>query len=146
MPFQHRVNEGFMVCTDCHNPRGAFAPTCRMVSRPRELDQAPANEKPCLKCHSEKRGPFVYEHQPPRADGCETCHYPHGSTNSRTLRRPVVLTLCLTCHNGAYSFGRQSAGILTATPSHNLPDPRYHNCTNCHVRIHGSNSGAPFLR
>jgi DmsE family decaheme c-type cytochrome len=146
MPFKHRVNEGFMVCTDCHNPHGAFAPTWRMASRPRMLDQAPANEEPCLKCHSEKRGPFVYEHEPARVDGCETCHYPHGSTNSRLLRRPVAFTLCLECHNGADSFGRQSASILKVTPSHNLADPRYQNCTNCHVRIHGSNSDALFLR
>src|SRR5262249_52859149 len=27
MPFKHRVNEGFMQCTDCHNPHGAFAAT-----------------------------------------------------------------------------------------------------------------------
>ncbi len=60
MPFKHRVNEGFMTCTDCHNPHGAFAPTWRMANRPRMLDQALANEEPCLKCHSEKRGPFVY--------------------------------------------------------------------------------------
>ena len=62
MPFKHRVNEGFMACTDCHNPHGAFAPTWRMASRPRMVDQALANEEPCLKCHSEKRGPFVFEH------------------------------------------------------------------------------------
>ena len=146
MPFKHRVNEGFMTCTDCHNPHGAFAPTWRMASRPRMLDQALANEEPCLKCHSEKRGPFVYEHEPVRVEGCETCHYPHGSTNSRLLRRPVVFTMCLECHNGAGNFGRQNAGILTLTSSHNLADPRYQNCTTCHVRVHGSNADPLFLR
>ena len=146
MPFKHRVNEGFMTCTDCHNPHGAFAPTWRMASRPRMMDQALVNEEPCLKCHSEKRGPFVYEHEPVRVEGCETCHYPHGSTNSRLLRRPVVFTLCLECHNGADSFGRQNGGILTLTPSHSLADPRYQNCTTCHVRVHGSNSDPLFLR
>ena len=99
----------------------------------------------CLRCHSEKRGPFVYEHEPVRVDGCETCHYPHGSTNSRLLRRPVVFTLCLECHNGADSFDRQNSGIRTVSGTHNLADPRYHNCTTCHVRIHGSNSDATFL-
>jgi len=146
MPFKHRVNEGFMTCTDCHNPHGAFAPTWRMASRPRMLDQALSNEEPCLKCHSEKRGPFVYEHEPVRVEGCETCHYPHGSTNSRLLRRPVVFTMCLECHNGAGNFGRQNAGVLTLTPSHNLADPRYQNCTTCHVRVHGSNADPLFLR
>ena len=146
MPFKHRVNEGFMTCTDCHNPHGAFAPTWRMASRPRMMEQALANEEPCLKCHSEKRGPFVYEHEPVRVEGCETCHYPHGSTNSRLLRRPVVFTMCLECHNGAGNFGRQNAGVLTLTPSHNLADPRYQNCTTCHVRVHGSNADPLFLR
>jgi len=146
MPFKHRVNEGFMACTDCHNPHGAFAPTWRMASRPRMLDQALSNEEPCLKCHSEKRGPFVYEHEPACVDGCETCHYPHGSTNSRLLRRPVVFTLCLECHNGANSFGRQNTGVRVQTSSHNMADPRYQNCTTCHVRIHGSNSDPVFLR
>src|SRR5689334_6505964 len=27
MPSKHRVNEGFMDCTDCHNPHGGFAAT-----------------------------------------------------------------------------------------------------------------------
>ena len=26
MPSKHRVNEGFMQCSDCHNPHGSFAP------------------------------------------------------------------------------------------------------------------------
>jgi DmsE family decaheme c-type cytochrome len=148
MPFKHRVNEGFMSCTDCHNPHGAFAATWRMASRPRMVDHALANEEPCLKCHSEKRGPFVFEHAPVRVDGCEACHYPHGSMNSRLLRRPVVFTLCLECHNGAPGFGRRNDanGVHSQTPSHNMADPRFQNCTVCHVRIHGSNSDSFYLR
>ncbi len=146
MPFKHRVNEGFMSCTDCHNPHGSFAPSWRMASRPRMTEQALGNEEPCLKCHMEKRGPFVFEHAPVRADGCETCHYPHGSMNSRLLRRPVVFTLCLECHNGADNFGRQRNGVLAQTSTHNMADPRYQNCTTCHVRIHGSNADSFFLR
>ena len=147
MPFKHRVNEGFMSCTDCHNPHGAFPATWRMASRPRMVDQSLANEEPCLKCHSEKRGPFVFEHEPVRVDGCETCHYPHGSVNSRLLRRPVVFTLCLECHNGVSAgFGRLNNSVLATSPVHNMSDPRYQNCTVCHVRIHGSNSDNLFLR
>jgi DmsE family decaheme c-type cytochrome len=29
MPFKHRVNEGVMTCSDCHNPHGSPAPTWR---------------------------------------------------------------------------------------------------------------------
>jgi DmsE family decaheme c-type cytochrome len=146
MPFKHRVNEGFMQCTDCHNPHGAYTPTWGMGERPRMVDQALGNQEPCVKCHSDKRGPFVYEHATARVNGCETCHQPHGSTNARLLRRPVIFTLCLECHNGANSFGRSGTGILPQTSSHNMADPRFQNCTTCHVRIHGSNTDSLFLR
>ncbi len=146
MPFKHRVNEGFMACSDCHNPHGTFAPTWRMAARPRMVDQALANEEACLKCHSDKRGPFVFEHPPVRIEGCEVCHNPHGSVNSRLLKRPVVFTLCLECHNGAGNFGLHGTGDPNPSAQHNMADPRYQNCTNCHVRIHGSNADSLFLR
>ena len=146
MPSKHRVNEGFMQCTDCHNPHGAFAATWRMSDRPRMVEQALGNEEPCLKCHADKRGPFVYEHPPVRVEGCETCHFPHGSVNTRLLRRPVVFTLCLQCHNGVGTFGTRNNGETRLSRNHNLLDPKYQNCTTCHVRVHGSNSDLFFLR
>jgi DmsE family decaheme c-type cytochrome len=145
-PFKHRVNEGFMQCTDCHNPHGAPAPNWRMGARPRMASQGLETEEACLKCHTDKRGPFVYEHGAVRVDGCETCHSPHGSTNVKMLRRPVVFTVCLECHNGRGNFGRQADGISRQSSSHNMADPRYQNCTTCHVRIHGSNADQKFLR
>jgi DmsE family decaheme c-type cytochrome len=145
MPFKHRVNEGFMLCTDCHNPHGATAATWRMADRPHMVDQAEGNEEPCLKCHIDKRGPFVFEHDAVRVDGCETCHSPHGSMNARLLKRPVVFTLCLECHNGLGGFG-PNKGIPQPDSSHNLALPRYQNCTTCHVRIHGSNADSYFFR
>lgn len=146
MPSKHRVNEGFMQCTDCHNPHGTFLPTWRMSQRPRMVDQALGNEEACLKCHVDKRGPFAFEHPPVRVEGCEVCHYPHGSTNTRLLRRPVVFTLCLSCHNGAGTFGTRNNGETPLSATHNLLSPRYRYCTTCHVRIHGSNSDFYFLR
>jgi len=146
MPSKHRVNEGFMACTDCHNPHGAFAPTWRMGDQPRMVEQTTGNQEPCLRCHSDKRGPFAFEHPPVRVEGCAVCHYPHGSTNAKLLRRPVVFTLCLQCHNGADSFGTRNNGITLLSQSHNMLDPRYQRCTQCHVRIHGSNSDLFFLR
>lgn len=146
MPFKHRVNEGFMNCTDCHNPHGAPAAGWRMGLRPRMVIHALANEEPCLKCHSDKRGPFAFEHPAVRIDGCESCHQPHGSANARLLRRPAVFTTCLECHTGAGGFGRQGDGITIQSPSHDMRNPRYQNCTTCHVRIHGSNADRLFLR
>ena len=76
-----------------------------MADRPHNTEQAQANEEPCLKCHIDKRGPFVFEHAAVRIDGCETCHNPHGSVNAKLLKRPVVFTMCLECHNGVGKFG-----------------------------------------
>lgn len=146
MPVKHRVNEGVIQCTDCHNPHGGFAPTWRMGARPRLMEHAMGNEEPCLKCHSDKRGPFVFEHAAVRVDGCETCHNPHGSMNAKLLKRPVVWTLCLECHNGAGNFGRTVSGVIPQSRTHNMFDPRYQRCTTCHARIHGSNSDPTFLR
>jgi DmsE family decaheme c-type cytochrome len=146
MPFKHRVNEGVMQCTDCHNPHGSSAPSWGMADRPRNTEQAQANEEPCLKCHIDKRGPFVYEHAAVRVDGCESCHYSHGSTNTRLLKRPVVFTLCLECHNGAGNFGPTNNGVIRPNSMHNLANPVYQNCITCHTHIHGSNADSDFLR
>ncbi|MFN7994476.1 MAG: DmsE family decaheme c-type cytochrome [Bryobacteraceae bacterium] len=146
MPSHHRVNEGVVQCSDCHNPHGAVNPTWRMASRPRMVKQALANEEACMNCHPETRGPFTFEHPPVRVEGCETCHFPHGSTNSRLLRRPVVFTLCLECHNGAPGFARTGKGVPQTPITHNLANARFQNCTSCHISIHGSNADAFFLR
>ena len=110
------------------------------------VEQASGNEEPCLRCHLDKRGPFAFEHPGVRIDGCESCHSPHGSMNARLLKRPVIFTLCLECHNGAGNFGRQGDGVKLQSSAHNMADPRYQNCTTCHVRIHGSNADPQFLR
>ena len=70
MPFKHRVNEGFMQCSDCHNPHGTPPPSWSMGQRPRMVEQVATNEEACMKCHSDKRGPFVFEHAPVRFEGC----------------------------------------------------------------------------
>jgi DmsE family decaheme c-type cytochrome len=146
MPSRHRVDEGFMQCSDCHNPHGAFLPTWRMGQRPAMVKQVMNTEEPCLKCHFEKRGPFVFEHAPVRIEGCEICHYPHGSTNPKLLRRPVVFTVCLECHNGAGTFGTRNNGEPLQTSRHNMLDPKFQKCTTCHTMIHGSNADQFFLR
>ena len=146
MPFKHRVNEGTVACTDCHNPHGTAAATWRMGPHPRMTAAAADGEQACLRCHTDKRGPFVFEHAGIRVDGCESCHSPHGSANPRLLKRPAVMMLCLECHSGSGSFGRQADGIRIQSSTHNMAEPRYQNCTACHVRIHGSNSDQRFLR
>jgi DmsE family decaheme c-type cytochrome len=146
MPSRHRVNEGFMQCSDCHNPHGSFDATWKMAQRPRMMERVLGGESPCIKCHVEKRGPFAFEHPPVRIEGCEICHSPHGSMNAKLLRRPVVFAVCLECHNGADNFGTRNNGIPIQSSKHNMLDPKFQQCTRCHVAIHGSNADSYFLR
>jgi DmsE family decaheme c-type cytochrome len=111
------------------------------------VSQSFGNDLPCLKCHSDKRGPFVFEHAPVRVEGCPTCHNPHGSTNPRLLARPAVFTMCLECHNSVMGFGLRGEGIPNPGAGfHNIAEPRFQNCVTCHVRIHGSNADPLFRR
>ncbi|HUA62589.1 MAG TPA: DmsE family decaheme c-type cytochrome [Verrucomicrobiae bacterium] len=145
MPSRHRVNEGFMTCTDCHNPHGSFAATWGMGQNAAMVEPVLGTETPCLKCHVDKRGPFVYEHPSVRIEGCQACHAPHGSTNAKLMKRPVEFTLCLECHNEGGS-GTRGAGVDLQSNIHNLLDPKFQKCTVCHIRIHGSNADQYFLR
>jgi DmsE family decaheme c-type cytochrome len=148
MPSKHRVNEGFMKCSDCHNPHGGFTPTFGMGQTSKMLNQSHNNDQPCLKCHVEKRGPFVFEHETGQEDGCISCHKPHGSTSAKLLTRPAVAELCLECHTGNGDFGVKSNRGVTYPDhaTHSMTDPHYQRCTSCHVTIHGSNVHYRFLR
>ena len=132
-PFHHKVLEGMMKCSDCHNPHGGF-----------ELKQtrlATGGDAACLKCHADKQGPFTYEHAPLKTEGCSACHTPHGSSNPRLLKFSRVNQLCLTCHSVDHGVGADEP----AGPTHNQ-NAQYASCTNCHVKIHGSRSSAVFFR
>ena len=89
-PYRHRVNEGLVTCSDCHNVHG--------TGTVRQVRTTPNGDAACFKCHADKQGPFVYEHVPVKTEGCTSCHTPHGSTNPRFLRVSHVNFLCLQCH------------------------------------------------
>lgn len=132
-PFHHKVLEGMMRCSDCHNPHGGF-----------ELKQTRLSigaDAPCIKCHTNLQGPFVFEHAPLKIEGCVLCHNPHGSANPRMLKRTEMFQLCIECHTNAHGIGAPN------TPNfHNLATARFRNCTTCHVKIHGSNTHNLFFR
>ena len=132
-PFHHKVLEGVMKCSDCHNPHGGF-----------ELKQtrlATGADAACIKCHADKQGPFTYEHAPLKTEGCSACHTPHGSSNPRLLRYNKVNQLCLTCHSVEHEVG----AVEPAGPQHNQ-NAQYADCTACHVKIHGSRTSPVYFR
>ena len=147
MPFRHRVNEGAMSCTDCHNPHGSAVATWGGANAQRMVSQALGNDIACVRCHADKRGPFVHEHAPVVAEGCAACHNAHGSTNARLLSRPAVFALCMECHSGIAGFGTRGEGVPGPTRwFHNLADPTFRECVLCHSKIHGSNADPLFRR
>jgi DmsE family decaheme c-type cytochrome len=131
-PFHHKVNEGVLVCSDCHNPHGTFQDKLLKTN----ADQNAV----CTKCHAETLGPFVYEHPPLKLEGCTSCHFPHGSPNPRLLIRNNVNSLCLQCHSASMNF------TAPGTPSFHNQANQYQACTNCHVMIHGSNASSVFFK
>ena len=91
MPFHHKVNEGLVKCSDCHDVHGTFGNN--------NLRSTADQNMICTKCHTDMRGPFVYEHAAVKAEGCLACHTPHGSQNARLLNMPNINMLCNQCHS-----------------------------------------------
>jgi len=132
-PYAHRIGRGGMDCATCHDPHGLPNRTLKLTR---------SDELPCLTCHADKRGPFVYEHVNGVTGTCLTCHEAHGSSNNKRLIRANVDQLCLECHSTL------TAGLVGSQPPafHNLSLPRYRNCTTCHVAVHGSNRDPALLK
>ncbi len=128
LPEHHRVPEGLIKCSDCHNPHGS--------ENAASLDH-PGSET-CVKCHVEKRGPFVFEHAAVKVEGCVACHNPHGSSNRMLLVRREARQLCLQCHTGFHSEPQ--------VPHSRLGFQTSGECVRCHVTVHGSSMDINFLR
>ena len=145
----HPVREGKMGCTSCHNPHEG--------NRAKMLKAESVNDL-CYQCHTEKRGPFLFEHAPVRED-CVSCHDAHGSNHKRMLTQKAP-TVCWNCHlTGSGHFGsldnlitekgvpQAPVGAPTGYPATGSRGVG-RSCLNCHLNIHGSNnvSGAYFIR
>ncbi len=135
-PFAHRLGAGGMDCATCHDPHSGAE------SGEASLRLGRTGDGPCVTCHTEKRGPFVFPHVNGVAGNCMSCHEPHGSSNPKRLIRARVAQLCLECHSDlpGTTLGSQPPSF------HDLRSPRYQNCTTCHVAVHGSNSSPALLR
>jgi len=128
-PFHHKVDEGLVKCSDCHDVHGTFGNN--------NIRSTADQNAVCTKCHTETRGPFVFEHAPVKAEGCLACHTPHGSQNARLLNVPNINQLCNQCHSPV-SMGTvhgMSAGSAEVQ-----------SCVGCHTMIHGSNINPAFIR
>jgi DmsE family decaheme c-type cytochrome len=130
------VREGKMECSTCHNPHGSD--NVKMLREGNSISES------CTSCHTEKRGPFLWEHAPNR-ESCITCHDPHGSNNERMLVAKAPM-LCQRCH----THSRHPATIYDNTQLLNRSNRiAGRACLNCHSQIHGSNhptSGKAFIR
>jgi DmsE family decaheme c-type cytochrome len=132
MPFHHRVEEGLVQCSDCHNSHGGLVG--------KQLRSAAARDSVCYTCHVDKQGPFVFEHQAVKTEGCETCHSPHGSPNPRLLNASNLNLLCLKCHTASTFSG------ASGTPDFHNQAAQFQACTICHAQIHGSNFDRHLLK
>jgi DmsE family decaheme c-type cytochrome len=126
------LGEGKMECSSCHNPHGS--PNDKM------LVGSSVNET-CFSCHTEKRGPFMWEHAPV-TESCANCHNSHGSNKQRMLINALP-RLCQNCH-----FTPHGAPSGRPSDQANVRFNYNKGCVNCHSVIHGSNhpAGAFFTR
>jgi DmsE family decaheme c-type cytochrome len=125
LPSRHRLHEGAMDCSSCHNVHGS---TSDRQLRNEGKDQ-------CLTCHQDKRGPFMFEHLAGALDGCVSCHAPHGSAGRHMLKERDPRALCLSCHSREMGKG---------VPHGRASNTTMGDCTRCHTAVHGSNVD-PFL-
>lgn len=133
LSYRHKVEEGLLTCSDCHDSHGA-----QEQNRAGNVMQ---QDKVCTNCHTRMAGPFVYEHAIVKAEGCTACHLPHGSPNPKLLSRANVNTICLFCHMPSFN---------SASPGDDMDIVKIHteqsrSCISCHSDIHGSNTSPVFL-
>jgi DmsE family decaheme c-type cytochrome len=131
----HPVREGLMNCASCHDPHDS--------TKPKMVSAESINEK-CLTCHTEKRGPFLWEHAPVR-ENCLNCHDPHGSNHEKLLAAKQPF-LCQRCHLNTRHPGTLYDLRNTVTGANVTNRAVEHACKNCHQNVHGTNApSGPYL-
>jgi len=132
----HPLRLGNMSCSDCHDLHNGDNDFL--------LQELTVNET-CHGCHTEKQGPYLWEHAP-ASENCSLCHRPHGSNHPALLKKRPPL-LCQQCHS---PVGHPSTAY-TSELTENSFSNRFmlgRACLNCHSQVHGSNhpSGATLHR
>ena len=120
------LTEGKMECSSCHSAHGTT--NVKLLRIGNWINEA------CISCHTEKRGPFLFDHAAGR-ESCISCHDPHGSSNDRMLVARVPM-LCQRCH-----IGTRHPSTIYDNAAVNAGSNRIigRACVNCHQQIHGSN-------
>lgn len=128
LQYHHPVLEGEIGCVDCHAPHG----------EQRGVSALNDEARPCLRCHAEVAGPFVFEHEAVVTEPCTVCHRPHGSPNDRLLITDSN-SLCLRCHHepGYPVIGQTDHAAFLG---------RRARCYDCHVEVHGSHVDETFRK
>jgi len=136
----HQVMNGKMSCADCHEVHkgNAIAGTGVDLEGQNAL---------CVKCHTQQKGPFVYEHGAMR-EGCVACHNPHGTINQKMLVARDA-NLCLRCHlevGDPGSSGQINANAIRRTSENHNTRLMQGTCwsAGCHEQPHGSNASFHF--
>ncbi len=135
-PSSHPVRFDVMACTSCHNPHHSTTDALLKRDTLTEL---------CWSCHTDLKGPYVFEHAPASED-CSLCHESHGSIHQALLTRSPPL-LCQSCHSQS---GHPSISFTPDSLPGNNPSAMVvgGSCLNCHRQVHGSNhpSGSKLMR
>ncbi|MBA3015977.1 MAG: DmsE family decaheme c-type cytochrome [Proteobacteria bacterium] len=124
LPSHHQIRENAIYCTDCHEQHGSSNEKLLLGMTVKET---------CARCHTEKVGPFLWEHGDVNED-CMSCHMSHGSVNNNLLRVKEPF-LCIQCH--AYSHFAGIGNSLASVAGRIGNSTR---CTDCHSQIHGTDT------
>ena len=107
MPFHHRVNEGLMQCSDCHNVHGTVGP--------KQVRTSSTQDAVCFTVPHRQGRPIRL--RACRRQGQRMPILPHASTagpNAHMLKLSNVNLLCLQCHTTS-SFSARPALLRSIT-------------------------------
>ena len=121
LPSRHPIKENQMYCTACHEQHGTTNP---------KLLRGMTVKETCSRCHTEKAGPYLWEHGDVMED-CGNCHSKHGSVNENLLKQksPFLCRQCHSLHGAKETLASTGAAYRVG---------RFTRCTDCHSQVHGT--------
>ena len=124
-PYHHPVGEGQLECIECHD----------VHKIENKMTRGADKNAICAKCHTEVRGPFMWEHKAVTDDaGCLNCHQAHGAT-SRKLLKQTDNQLCLSCHQADLTLAARISNPNRSTAAsieHSRLPAMQGRCATCH--------------